>query len=239
MKTRIISTAILVLFIMTMTTSCEKVKGKGEVITETRTTGTYNAVSLAISANVYITQGAVYELRLNGQENILDEIVTEVEGDRLVIRVRKGVILGNHEPVRVYITAPAVTHLDVSGSGDLFFDNEWTAVALSTNISGSGNINLALVNTAHFSAKISGSGTIRATSGKATREELTISGSGTIDLRSVEADTVYSTISGSGDTYVYARNYLDVTISGSGNVWYFGTPSVNIHISGSGNLKKM
>ena len=239
MKTRIIRLALAALIPMTVFTSCEKIKGKGEAITETRTTGSFNSVSLAMSATVYFTCGTEYNLQLNGQENVLDEIVTEVEGNRLVIRMRHGVTLGSHEPVRVYITAPGVTALDVSGSGDIFADNEWTADELSANISGSGNINLALVNAGHFSANISGSGTIKAASGKAGREDLRISGSGTIDLRSVEGDTVYTITSGSGDIYLYAVKLLDATISGSGNIWYYGTPVINTRISGSGNLKNM
>jgi hypothetical protein len=239
MKTKIIFIAITTMAAMTMFTSCEKIKGKGEVITEQRTTGTYNSISLAMSATVYFTQGAEYSLKVSGQENVLNEIVTQVEGNRLVIRVRKGVNLGSHEPIRVNISAPGVSAIDVSGSGDIFADGEWNANEISINISGSGNINLASVNAGHVSANISGSGTINAVTGKVVREDLNISGSGTIDLRSVEAETVYTTTSGSGNTFLHATQFLDVTVSGSGNTWYYGTPLINTHISGSGSLRKM
>jgi hypothetical protein len=239
MKTRIILTAIVSLFILSISTSCEKIKGKGDVITESRSTGTYTSVSLAMSATVYFTPDSVYSLRISGQENVLRQIVTEVDGNQLVVRVKTGVILGSHDPVNVYITAPDVSGLDVSGSGDIFTDKTWRVNDLSVNISGSGNINIASVEANGISAKISGSGTIKAASGKAESEDLKISGSGTIDLRSVEAKTVYTTTSGSGDTYVHATSLLDVTISGSGNIWYYGTPVINTHISGSGNLKRM
>lgn len=239
MKSMSILMAIVGLVTMTMFTSCEKIKGKGEVITETRTTGAYNSISLAMSATVYYSPDTVYSLRINGQENILHQIVIEVEGNQLVIRVKTGVILGSHDPVQVYITSPYVSGLDISGSGDIFTDKTWTVNDLSANISGSGSINIGSVDAGHISAKISGSGSIKAASGKAVNEDLKISGSGTIDLRSVLAETVYSTTSGSGDTYVHATSLLDVTISGSGNTWYYGTPVINTHISGSGNIKRM
>jgi hypothetical protein len=227
------------LIVMTFFTSCEKINGKGEVITETRTIGSYQSVGLSMAATVYFTPGTDYSLQISGQQNILEQIVTQVEGNQLVIREKPGVILKNYDPVRIYITAPDVTGLDVSGSGDIFTDSNWNVNELSTNISGSGKINIAHINAEKLTAKISGSGTIRATSGKAVREDLTISGSGTIDLRSVEAETTYSTTSGSGDTYIYCTGSLDVTISGSGNIWYYGTPAINTHISGSGNLKRL
>jgi len=231
--------AIAALIIMSLFTSCEKIKGKGEVITETRSTGTFNAISLDMQATVYFTQDTLYSIQVSGQENVLREIIIQVEGTRLVIKVKHGVILGSHEPVQVYIKAPDVGNLEVSGSGNIFTENTWATDNLSANISGSGTINLASVNTGQLSANISGSGTIKAASGLATREELRISGSGTIDLRSVEASTVYTTTSGSGDTYIHVLDLLDVTISGSGNIWYYGNPAINTHISGSGNLRKM
>jgi hypothetical protein len=239
MKTTNILMAVIGLITISMFTSCEKIKGKGEVITETRTTGNYNSVSLAMSATVYFTPDSIYSLRISGQENIIHQIVTEVEGNQLVIRVKTGVILGSHDPVQVYITSPDVTGLDISGSGDIFTDRTWSGNDLSANISGSGSINIGSVNAGHISAKISGSGSIRAASGTAVNEDLKISGSGTIDLRSVEAETVYTATSGSGDTYIHATSLLDVTISGSGNTWYYGTPAINTHISGSGNVKRM
>jgi hypothetical protein len=219
--------------------SCEKIKGKGEVVTVTRTTANYNSIDLAMSATVYFTQGTDYTLQLSGQENVLTQVVTEVDGNQLVIRVKGGVILGSHEPIKVYVSAPSVSKLAVSGSGDIFIDNVLTAEKLSLDVSGSGSINLGTVDLGHLVSHISGSGSIRAVSGTATREDLNISGSGTVDIRNVEAATVYSTTSGSGETYIHATTLLDVTISGSGNVWYYGTPGINTHISGSGNVKRM
>lgn len=239
MNSKMIITAIAALISMTLITSCEKIKGKGGVVTEMRSTGTYSAVCLSMSATVYLTQGATADLEITGQENIIHQIETRVEGNTLVIRVKHGVILGPHEPIKVYVTTLDVNSLEVCSSGDLFTDNALSLNEVSLKISGSGSINLANIEAENLSATISGSGSIKAASGKLTREELKISGSGTIDLRSVEASKVYTTTSGSGDIFVYATQLLDVTISGSGDTWYYGTPAVNTQISGSGNLRRM
>ena len=231
--------ALAALMTMTLFTSCEKIKGKGEVITETRTPGTYSSIGLSMSATVYYTQGEAYSLQLRGQENVLREIETVVKGNELVIRVKKNVILGPHEAITVYITAPTVAGLTVSGSGDIYTEGDWTASGISLNISGSGNISIGSVACESLSATISGSGSIKAAGGTTTREDLRISGSGTIDLRGLQSVNVYTTTSGSGDTYTHATGLLDVTISGSGDIWYYGTPSIDMHISGSGNLHRM
>ncbi|MCX6266444.1 MAG: DUF2807 domain-containing protein [Bacteroidetes bacterium] len=239
MKARFFPVAITALLTLSLFTSCEKIKGKGDVITETRSTSAYHSISLAMSATVYYTPDTIYSLQIRGQENILNNILTEVEGNQMVIHIKNGVILKDHEPVQVYIKAPALTGLTVSGSGDIFTENEWNTTSVSLNISGSGNINIATVNAGQLTANISGSGSITASSGLVKREDLKISGSGTINLRGVNAETVYTTTSGSGDTYLTASSLLDATISGSGNVWYIGTPAINVHISGSGNLKRL
>jgi len=239
MKTRTIMLAIMAILTTISFTSCEKIRGKGEVITEARSTDGYSGISLAMSATVFFTSAPTYSLELHGQENVLRQIVTEIDGNQLVIRVKHGVILGNHEPVRVYITAPNVTRLEVSGSGDIFTDQPWHVSELSLSISGSGNITLANIEAGRLAATISGSGNIKAMAGTSNQEDLKISGSGSIDLRSVEAHTVFTRTSGSGEMFINATNLLDVTISGSGDIWYLGNPSINLQVSGSGSVKKL
>lgn len=231
--------AILAMAAMNLLNSCEKIKGKGEVVPESRSTGSFHAIHLSISATVHITEADQYNLVIHAQENILHAIVTETDGDRLIIRKKKGVILGKHDAITVYVSAPDVNGLDISGSGDIYAGSSWNPEQGSANISGSGGIFINELQTDSFTAKISGSGTIKANSGTVKRLKLNISGSGTMDLRMVQADEAVTTTSGSGDTYVYASQLLDVTISGSGDIWYLGTPSISTHISGSGNLRKL
>lgn len=229
----------MVIAAMNLLTSCEKIKGKGEVISESRNVGTYHSIELAISATVHFTEADNYSIVVKAQENILHAIVTEVDGDQLIIRQKKGVILGVHDAITVYISAPAVNRLAVSGSGDIYAGNTWKPVQGSGNISGSGGLYINELLTDSFTIKISGSGEVKANTGTAQRLNLNISGSGTIDLRNVQANEVTTTTSGSGDTYVHAEQMLDASISGSGNIWYLGSPSIYTHISGSGNLRKL
>lgn len=220
-------------------TSCEKIKGKGETITETRTVTGYSGIGLTIFATVYFTNGPDYSLEIHGQQNVLERIITRVEGNTLVIKLRDGVHLGVHDPIRIFITAPEVHHMDISGSGDIFVDNLWAGDDLSADISGSGNIQVSELDAVRFNATISGSGNIKAMTGLAGQEYLRISGSGNMELSGVQAEEVWTHTSGSGDMYVQATLLLDVSISGSGNIYYLGNPVINTHISGSGNIRRL
>jgi len=205
MKTRI--TIAIICIVALGYSACEKVKGKGEVVS---------------------------------QQNILDVIDTYIDNNnQLVIRYKKDVVVGSHEPIEIFIAAPALSSMNISGSGDIYATNAWNEPYLEAGISGSGNISIVEMNTKELQMKISGSGNFSATNGSIDIERLTISGSGNIDLVGVEADTSYITISGSGDVSVWAVDLLDVNISGSGNVKYKGNPVIVTKISGSGSIIKI
>jgi len=227
---------IVISLIPVFFTSCEKVKGKGTVVSEFRNISGFTAISLAMEGELHFIPDSIFSVEIRAQQNIIDVIETNLEGDRLVLEIEDNVILGKHEPIWIYIHAPAFDDLDVSGSGNIIVESMMNQPDLNYNISGSGNINLVEVNGHEITGNISGSGNITGSAGIADFESLTISGSGNLDFLNVMADSVYVTISGSGDVRVYAVKYLEVTISGSGNVRYNGNPVINQHISGSGSV---
>jgi hypothetical protein len=216
--------------------SCNKVKGKGDVVSETRNVSGFNAISLSMEGEVFFTPDSVYSVEIQAQQNILDVIETQVEGGTLVLKTQDHTVLGNHDPIRIYIHAPSIKGLDVSGSGNIQAGAVMDQPDLNYNISGSGNITIDELKSKQLYGRISGSGNITGNAGSSDYANLTISGSGNLNFLDIIADTAYVTISGSGDINVYAVKYLDVTISGSGNVRYNGNPVVNMHISGSGNV---
>jgi hypothetical protein len=237
MKT--IKLAFLALLITTAFTSCHKINGKGEVISTSRNIDGYSGIELAVDATVYYTQGANYSLEIEAQENLVGYIETIVKGNDLVIREENGVNFGKHDPIRIYITAPDINSLAVSGSGIINVNGDWNGNDLSAVISGSGTITVSNLKCDKISSDISGSGNIEINGGLCNYEDFSISGSGTIDMRLVECATTYADISGSGDIYTNVQKLLDAEISGSGNVYYYGTPAINTHISGSGNIQRL
>jgi hypothetical protein len=216
--------------------SCNKVKGKGDVVSETRNITGYTAISLSMEGDVYFTPDSVNSIEIQAQQNILDVIESQVEGGILVLKIQDHTVLGKHDPIRIYIHAPSINGLDVSGSGNIMVGSLMDQPGLHYNISGSGNITIDELKSKQLDGRISGSGNITGSAGTSDIEYLTISGSGNLNFLNVMADSVYVTISGSGDVSAYAVKYLDVTISGSGNVRYNGNPVINQHISGSGNV---
>lgn len=220
--------------------SCEKIKGKGEVVSQIRNVNGFTGISLAIDATVYFSPDSSYYLEVRAQQNVLDILETVIgPSNTLIIRYKNGVIVGKHEPIEIYVAATAVRSLTISGSGDILVDTPWLNEYAEASISGSGNISVSDLSANELHINISGSGNVQAPSGTVNSQDLTISGSGNIDLLGVESDTTLATISGSGSILVWVNKLLDVTISGSGNVSYKGNPVINTHISGSGSVIKL
>jgi hypothetical protein len=232
---RVILASALVLFLI----SCNKVVGKGPVVTETRNETGYQGIDLRIAADVYFKQDPEYKVEISAQKNVLDEIQTFVSNDRLVIKLVHGIRLRSHEDIRVTVSGPTMNALRVSGSGDISTTNAITTGRIDLDVSGSGSITIPQLTADYADANISGSGDIKIHGGTIRQEKLKISGSGNMDFSNVTAVKAETTTSGSGDIRLNVSEELDVRISGSGSVYYKGSPAIDTHISGSGKVVRL
>ena len=208
--------------------------GQGPVVEQNLNIEPFQAVKLSLSGHVFITQGNTQQIRVEGQQNIIDNIKTEVKDGRWVIGFRK--IVRRHDKLHIYITVPTLNDVRISGDGHMttesnFINND----ELFLGVSGSGHLQfMAQANI--LNARISGSGNIKV-QGDAQQSEMRISGSGHIKGQDFKVQDCNIHISGSGNCNVHAVQSLHTKISGSGNVLYDGTPRVSMRTSGSGSVK--
>jgi hypothetical protein len=227
MKNLILVAAVLAL-------SCNVSVMSGETIKETRDVGQFSSISLTISADVYLTQGTVQKVEVEGDKNSLQELETVVTNEVLKIQKKKPVG-GNIEKVVIYITIPEIEGLNVSGSGDIKAQSGIKTDELDMAVSGSGSIDIKDLTVREVSATITGSGNIDIVSGQAQSElDVVITGSGSFSAEGFSADEADITITGSGSATVWAVKELETNITGSGNVNYKGNPQVNANATGSG-----
>ena len=220
-------------------TACEDefVRGRGDVVSQTRSVSTFDAVEVSGDFEVYLRQGPAEDIRLEGQENVLDVITTKVDGRELEIKFKPFVNVGRHKTIRVYITNPSLTSLDLSGSSRAEGQTPWTVDNLHLKVSGSGSLSLEMQEANEVASRISGSGSMNL-SGDAEDVESEISGSGNIRAFNLVTERADAKISGSGNCELTVTQSLNARISGSGNVRYKGDPTVNVSISGSGKVTR-
>lgn len=219
----------------------KKVKGNGEVVTIERITGDYDEISVGGWFDVEIVGGEEGSVSLKGEENLLEYIITEVKDGKLVVKVKKGM---NLQPsswfnggITVTIPVEEISSLSMSGSGDLEGRTVLKARDMSTRLSGSGDMDIA-IEAENLDVTVSGSGDMNL-EGTAQNLTVQISGSGDIHAYNLQADYVEALVSGSANIEVTAKESLKARVSGSGDISYKGNPGkVDSKTSGSGDISK-
>ncbi|MDB5022340.1 MAG: hypothetical protein JWP78_95 [Mucilaginibacter sp.] len=223
-----------------------KTHARGEIVIskiEDRHLSGFNAVNLAGSFDVYITQGSTESVKVEAPDNIIDHIITEVSGGVLKIYNKNdngfhwGDLFGNHKKIAVYVVAKDLNSIGVSGSGDVFFKEGIRTNSLKLRVSGSGDL-YGRVDVKTLESSISGSGDVKI-SGRADNSTVSVGGSGDFSARSLMTINTAVRVSGSGDASVNASNRVDASVSGSGDIRYTGgAKSVSSSKSGSGDIER-
>lgn len=214
----------------------ERIRGNGNVVTETRTPGSFNSVDVSGAIDVYIKQDASSSVSVETDENIQPYIITEVNGNTLRIKQENNTSLRTTR-LKVYVSAPQFVRLEASGACKIYSENKITSTEkLDIHLSGASHAKIDL-SSPEVEAGLSGAGSVELTG---QTKDLDVHGSGSSKIRCFDlmAENVDVSISGAGNAEVYASAKLDVGVSGSGDIKYKGDPSVSQHISGAGSVRK-
>jgi hypothetical protein len=216
-----------------------RVQGNGNIRTEERTVGNFRNVSVRGSANVYVSQEDRHTVKIEGDENLLKYIEVEQEGDKIIVRNRPGYNLVSTGDIRIYVAAPVLNDIDVSGSCSIIGQTKISNPDnLELHVSGAGDIEME-VDVPRLKAEVSGSGNINL-KGQTRDVDLDLTGAGHAHCYDLLAENTKVDISGAGSADVYASVKLDAQVSGAGSVNYKGNAAnVNQHVSGAGSITKV
>ncbi len=216
----------------------QKIKGNGEISTETRQHADFKGVSTSGVFNVHITTGDEFQVKVESDENLLPYVETDVENKILKISTSNKYNIQSTKGVNVFITAPIYNKLSTAGSGNLTGENEIIADEdMDVSVAGSGNIKLS-IKAPSVKASIAGSGDILL-EGEASEIKASIAGSGNIKAVALKTREAIIKIAGSGNAEVAAEEKLEAKIAGSGDILYAGNPKTETKIAGSGSIKKI
>jgi putative autotransporter adhesin-like protein len=235
-----IATVFLAAFVLC--TACmdggPRVKGNGNMTTESTQPGDFTSVELHSSFDVYLTEGSSAGVKIEAEQNILSHIEVHVEDGTLNIDTKDHVWLDPTLPVKIFVTAPSYKEIQNTGSGNITGQTKLSnETKLDISSSGSGTLQLD-VDAPEINTSVSGSGSMNLT-GQTKKFKGDVSGSGGIKAINLMTEESALQLSGSGNIEVYASVMLDASISGSGYVRYKGEAKVNTNISGSGYVKKV
>ncbi len=206
--------------------------------TENRQIGEFSQVSVGGSFDVYLKQGSKAEVKIEAGSVKLEDIITEVSGDKLTIKLRDRLWNINGRAGKIWLTYTNLKEINSSGSSDIQAEGKIKSEELRISLSGSGNIE-AEVELKRLDLSISGSADAKI-SGKTQEQEITISGSGELKAVDLESEKAEIKISGSGNATVYVKEEIEARTSGSGKIKFKGNPSKQItKSSGSGSVSSL
>jgi hypothetical protein len=211
------------------------VRGDGKVITQDRNTSPFSAITVSCSADVYIRQGNSEAIKVKADEDVINQITTNVSGGVLEIDVK-----GNNwnvEVMEVYVTVKNLEKVVINGSGDVKSDNTIEGIDFDVNINGSGDVVLDL-NVKSLETKINGSGDVKV-SGVQGNFNMKVGGSGDFIGENLRLELCEIEVNGSGDVKLSGTaNLVKIRQSASGDVNLFNLPAENVEArtNGSGDV---
>ncbi len=236
-------TVIIIASILFVTTSYaqwdKSIKGNGNITAITRNTSDYDGIQCAGPFDYILVSGTEGNIKIEGEENLLEYIVTEVKNNNLIVKVKNNVNLKTSMKKGIKVTIPFkdITSISLTGSGDLWNEDLITSDNLEVKLTGSGDIVLKS-DTNYIKGSITGSGDLTL-NGNTNNLNAEISGSGDIHGFELISKNTEVSITGSGNAKVFCSENFKAKITGSGDITYKGNPKKeDTKVSGSGSIKQ-
>ncbi|MCK7591143.1 DUF2807 domain-containing protein [Subsaxibacter sp. CAU 1640] len=229
---------IAVLLVTSLSFGQKKVKGNGNVTTITRSTSDYDGVKCAGSFDYVLVAGEEGNIKIEGEENLLEYIVTEVKDGSLIVKVENHMNLQSSRNNTIKVTIPFkdISNVSLAGSGDLWNEDIITTNDMKVALAGSGDLTLK-IEASHTKASIAGSGDLTL-KGSTNSLDANVAGSGDFHGFDLQANNTDVSVSGSGDAKVVCRENLKARVAGSGGIEYKGNPKTeDTKVAGSGSIE--
>lgn len=211
-------------------------------IEEERTVPNFTNINIRSSVDVVFRQASNVSVTVVAERDEINKIITKVKGDVLVVDYEgnRSWFGNNHEEAEVIVTAPDLSEVYISGSGDFESEGTLKASNFSIEIHGSGDFESQL-DVDNLVVQISGSGDCEF-SGVNNSAHIRINGSGDVECKEMYLAKLKIEQYGSGDVEAQGSAnsfYLKQAGSGDFSGRQMETKSAELNKSGSGDAVVM
>ncbi|WP_158866679.1 head GIN domain-containing protein [Maribellus comscasis] len=196
--------------------------------TENRKVKNFNAIKVSTGIDLYITMGNSEEVKVVADDDIIDELITEVKGDVLHIYMKRNNNWfnwgGRNETKKAYVTVKELNGIDASSGSDVKSENTLKGENINIEASSGSDVDLDLV---YKNVKLdTSSGSDAKLTGKAKTFEAEASSGSDISARGLETAICRVRVSSGSDADVTVSEELYAKASSGGDVRYFGNPKI-------------
>lgn len=212
------------------------IRGSGNIISENRNLSGFTGISSSSSIDVEVQQGTEFEVTAEADDNLIQNLKTKVEGDKLKIYIGDNVSVRNGT-FRVKVTAPEINYLKASSS---------SSIDVTGTLKSGGKIEMYCSSSADITADVdapdvkadaSSSATITL-SGRTKNLFAEASSSAEVNAYELLSENTTANASSSGSTDVFASVALKAKASSSGDINYRGAAKVEATTNSSGTVSK-
>ncbi len=209
----------LLLMLASLVSACHhgmmnRVSGSGNRQKHTREIGSFTSITTEGAFHIEIVAQKPVALEIEGDDNILPLVQTEVSNGVLHIKSKENYSAG--EPIFLRIAVPNLEGINTNGAG---------------------KIDVAGLNNEKFEIDLNGATAVRV-SGETKLVDIDANGAGKIDTTKLRSARAVVNSNGVSRVEVHAADQLDVTVSGPSSVVYSGDPVVNKTVHGPGSVQK-
>lgn len=210
-----------------MLTACNvhSFKTKKALTEEQRGLKGFERIELLGSLDVKYEQADSFSVVVQAPEEVIDDVQTRVDGDRLVVNMKgsnKFLNMGvsDSKDVTVYVTSPDFLGIELKGSGDFECKKLLDTDNLDILLRGSGDISFDDVVCDRINVSLVGSGDVKVKHVKTLRSLVELIGSGDVKIMFDDSGDVDSRLTGSGDIELSGtvRNFSS-NVRGSGDMY--------------------
>lgn len=198
----------------------------------------FHAISVTAGIDLYLTQKNTEEVFVEAEPDMLDKIITKVEGGILKIYMKEKSwfnLSRNNEPRKVYVSFKTLDRLDASAGADINSQSTLKFDKLKVEASSGADVTLELEANELYVGSSSGSD-IRV-KGKSTTIQADASSGSDINASELEAKQCQASVSSGSDIRVNVTEVLDASASSGGDIIYYGNPKTkNISKSSGGDI---
>ena len=195
--------------------------------TEVRNVNNFNGIKVSTGIDLYITMGTTEEVKIVADDDIIENLITEVDNGTLNIYMKQknwfNWNMGNRT-MKAYVTVKELSKIDASSGSDVKSENTLKGEDLKVRASSGSDVEIDIYYK-NFSLNTS-SGSDAKISGKTKNFEADASSGSDINAKDLESAICKVSVSSGSDADVNVTDELHAHASSGADVRYYGNPQV-------------
>ncbi|WP_321369220.1 head GIN domain-containing protein [uncultured Draconibacterium sp.] len=229
----------LFLFMIAITSYSTAIAGNSDE-TQIRNLSGFNAIKVSTGIDLYLTMGDAEEVKVVADDDIIDDLKTEVENGTLKIYMKRRNWFNwgsGNETRKVYVTVKELEELSASSGSDVESTNTLEGESLEVSCSSGSDVKLD-VYYKNLSVDTS-SGSDSKLQGKVKTLKADASSGSDIKAKDLESAICYADASSGSDITVSVSSELYANASSGADVTYYGNPEIkDIDESSGGDVRQ-